>query len=60
MRYLIADDDPLVCETLESFLSRLEDTTYCLVAGHGLHPYLYHRRRCPALSERSLKNTKSQ
>ena len=36
MRYLIADDDPLVCETLESFLSRLEDTTYCLVAGDGL------------------------
>lgn len=36
MRYLIADDDPLVCETLESFLSRLEDTTFCLVAGDGL------------------------
>ena len=36
MRYLIADDDPLVCETLESFLQRLEDTTFCLVAGDGL------------------------
>jgi DNA-binding LytR/AlgR family response regulator len=36
MRYLIADDDPLVCETVESFLSRLEDTTFCLVAGDGL------------------------
>ncbi len=36
MRYLIADDDPLVCETVESFLSRLEDTTFCLAAGDGL------------------------
>ncbi len=36
MRYLVADDDPLVCETVESFLSRLEDTTYCLMAGDGL------------------------
>ena len=36
MRYLIADDDPLVCETVESFLSRLGDTTFCLVAGDGL------------------------
>jgi two-component system LytT family response regulator len=36
MRYLIADDDPLVCETVESFLSRLEDTTFCLMAGDGL------------------------
>ncbi len=36
MRYLIADDDPLVCETVESFLLKLEDTTYCLMAGDGL------------------------
>ncbi len=36
MRYLIADDDPLVCETVESFLSRIPDTTFCLVAGDGL------------------------
>jgi two-component system LytT family response regulator len=36
MRYLVADDDPLVCETVESFLTRLEDTTFCLMAGDGL------------------------
>lgn len=36
MRYLIADDDPLVCETVESFLLKMEDTTYCLMAGDGL------------------------
>jgi DNA-binding LytR/AlgR family response regulator len=36
MRYLVADDDPLVCETVESFLGRLDDTEYCLKAGDGL------------------------
>jgi two-component system, LytTR family, response regulator len=36
MRYLVADDDPLVCETVESFLLRFEDTEYCLKAHDGL------------------------
>ena len=36
MRYLIADDDPLVCETVESFLARLGDTAFSVVANDGL------------------------
>lgn len=36
MRYLVADDDPLVCETVESFLLRFDDTAYCLKANDGL------------------------
>ena len=36
MKYLVADDDPLVCEQVESFLTRLADTEYCLKAGDGL------------------------
>ena len=36
MKYLVADDDPLVCEQVESFLSRLPDTDYCLKTGDGL------------------------
>jgi two-component system, LytTR family, response regulator len=36
MRYLVADDDPLVCETVESFLSRFDDTDFCLKTGDGL------------------------
>ena len=36
MRYLIADDDPLVCETVESFLARLGDTAFSVVASDGL------------------------
>jgi DNA-binding LytR/AlgR family response regulator len=36
MRYLVADDDPLVCETVESFLGRFDDTEYCLKTGDGL------------------------
>src|ERR1043165_7221958 len=36
MKYLVADDDPLVCEQVESFLTRLNDTDFCLKAGDGL------------------------
>lgn len=36
MKYLIADDDPFVCEQLESYLTTLPDTEYCLQAGDGL------------------------
>jgi len=36
MRYLVADDDPLVCETVESFLGRFDDTEFCLKTGDGL------------------------
>ena len=36
MKYLVADDDPLVCEQVESFLSCLPDTDYCLKTGDGL------------------------
>jgi DNA-binding LytR/AlgR family response regulator len=36
MKYLVADDDPLVCEQVESFLTRLSDTDFCLKAGDGL------------------------
>lgn len=36
MKYLVADDDPLVCEQVESFLTRLGDTEFCLKAGDGL------------------------
>jgi two-component system LytT family response regulator len=36
MKYLVADDDPLVCEQVESFLTRLGDTDFCLKAGDGL------------------------
>jgi len=36
MRYLVADDDPLVCETVESYLARFDDTEYCLKTGDGL------------------------
>lgn len=36
MKYLVADDDPLVCETVEAFLQRLDDTEFCLKAGDGL------------------------
>ena len=36
MKYLVADDDPLVCEQVESFLSRFPDTDYCLKTGDGL------------------------
>jgi two-component system, LytTR family, response regulator len=36
MKYLVADDDPLVCETVDSFLQRLDDTEFCLKAGDGL------------------------
>ena len=36
MTYLVADDDPLVCETVESFLQRLDDTEFCLKVGDGL------------------------
>ena len=36
MRYLVADDDPLVCETVESFLGRFDDTDFCLKTGDGL------------------------
>ena len=36
MKFLVADDDPLVCETMESYLLRLEDTNFCLKANDGL------------------------
>lgn len=36
MKYLVADDDPLVCETVDAFLQRLDDTEFCLKAGDGL------------------------
>lgn len=36
MKYLVADDDPLVCEQVDSFLTRLSDTEFCLKAGDGL------------------------
>ena len=36
MKFLVADDDPLVCETMESYLLRLEDTQFCLKASDGL------------------------
>ncbi len=36
MKYLVADDDPLVCETVETFLQRLDDTEFCLKVGDGL------------------------
>ena len=36
MKFLVADDDPLVCETMESYLLRLEDTNFCLKASDGL------------------------
>ncbi len=36
MKYLVADDDPLVCETVEAFLQRLDDTEFCLKVGDGL------------------------
>ena len=36
MKYLVADDDPLVCETVEAFLQKIEDTEFCLKVGDGL------------------------
>lgn len=36
MRFLVVDDDPLVCETVESFLGRIEGVDYCLKAGDGV------------------------
>jgi DNA-binding LytR/AlgR family response regulator len=36
MKYLVADDDPLVCETVEAFLQRIDDTEFCLKVGDGL------------------------
>jgi DNA-binding response OmpR family regulator len=36
MKYLIADDDPFVCEQIERYLATLPDTEYCLQAGDGL------------------------
>lgn len=36
LRILVADDDPLVCETIESFLGRIGDIAFCLKAGDGL------------------------
>jgi len=36
MRCLVVDDDPLVCETVESFLGRIEGVDYCLQAGDGV------------------------
>lgn len=36
MKYLVADDDPLVCETVEAFLQRFDDTEFCLKVGDGL------------------------
>lgn len=36
MKCLVVDDDPLVCETVESFLSRAGGVEYCLKASDGL------------------------
>jgi len=36
MKYLVADDDPFVCEQIQSYLCSLPDTEYCLQAGDGL------------------------
>ena len=36
MRCLVVDDDPLVCETVESFLGRVEGVAFCLKAGDGV------------------------
>ena len=36
MRCLVVDDDPLVCETVESFLGRIEGVDFCLKAGDGV------------------------
>ncbi len=36
MKCLVADDDPLVCATVEQFLSRIEGVEFCLQANDGL------------------------
>jgi two-component system, LytTR family, response regulator len=36
MKCLIADDDPLICETLETFLQQLGGVEMCLKVGDGL------------------------
>ncbi|MBP7949694.1 MAG: response regulator transcription factor [Verrucomicrobiales bacterium] len=36
MKCLVVDDDPLVCETVESFLSRAGGVEYCIKATDGL------------------------
>ena len=36
MKCLIADDDPLVCETLESFIEKLGGVELCLKVGDGV------------------------
>ena len=36
MRCLVVDDDPLVCETVESFLNRIDGVEFCLKAGDGV------------------------
>lgn len=39
MKCLVVDDDPLVCETVESFLSRIEGIEFCLKAADGMTAY---------------------
>ena len=36
MKCLVADDDPLVCATVEEFLSRIEGLEFCVQANDGL------------------------
>ncbi len=36
MKCLVADDDPLVCATVEEFLSRIEGIEFCVQANDGL------------------------
>ncbi len=36
MRCLVADDDPLVCETIESWLDQIDGVDFCLKAEDGL------------------------
>jgi DNA-binding LytR/AlgR family response regulator len=36
MRCLVVDDDPLVCETVESYLSRIDGIEFCLKASDGV------------------------
>ncbi len=36
MKCLVADDDPLVCATVEEYLSRIDDVEFCVHANDGL------------------------
>lgn len=36
MKCLVVDDDPLVCDTVEQFLSQIADVEFCVKTGDGL------------------------